>query len=62
MRKFKTIECNNCKSDVILVDPMTNTCSCGTEYNGFGQELAPREQWGWETGENLVDIYNENDI
>lgn len=29
----------------------TNTCECGREYNSSGQELAPRSQWGWDTGE-----------
>lgn len=37
---------------VIKLRAFTNTCpSCGTEYNAFGQELAPREQWGLDTGE-----------
>jgi hypothetical protein len=61
MRDFKTIQCSTCYQKVALTDPVTNTCSCGTDYNGFGQKLAPREQWGWETGENLIDIYNGND-
>lgn len=34
----------------------TNTCDCGRDYNSAGQELAPREQWGEETGESLSDI------
>lgn len=29
---------------------------CRREYNCFGQALAPREQWGDETGESLTDI------
>lgn len=32
------------------------TCSCGREYNCFGQMLAPRSQWGEETGETLGEI------
>lgn len=36
-----------CGRDVILEDVMTNECeSCGRLYNGFGQDLAPRSQWG----------------
>lgn len=35
----------------------TNTCECGRDYNGSGQELAPREQWGEETGESWFDCY-----
>lgn len=32
------------------------TCSgCGRDYNGSGQELAPRSQWGEETGETAAD-------
>lgn len=35
----------------------TNTCdNCNRDYNSSGQELAPREQWGEETGESLSDI------
>lgn len=45
-----------CGRAVTLDDPMTNTCDCGQEYNGSGQHLAPRSQWGEETGESLADI------
>jgi hypothetical protein len=32
----------------------TCTCEkCGKDYNWNGQELAPREQWGEETGERF---------
>lgn len=35
----------------------TNTCDdCERDYNMSGQELAPRSQWGEETGESLADI------
>jgi hypothetical protein len=35
----------------------TNTCNqCQRDYNMSGQELAPRSQWGLETGENINDI------
>jgi len=35
----------------------TNTCSnCGADYNMGGQQLAPRAQWGEETGESVADI------
>jgi hypothetical protein len=38
-------------------DRFTNTCpDCGTDYNGSGQQLADRSQWGEETGEHLSDI------
>jgi hypothetical protein len=35
--------------------------SCGAEHNSFGQRLAPRSQWGEETGESLSDINNPRD-
>jgi hypothetical protein len=58
---MKTMKCNHCEDNIIL-DSFTNTCdTCGTDYNNFGQELAPREEWGWETGENIVDIMNGSD-
>ena len=44
-----------CGSNVEL-DGFTNTCSCGRDYNMSGQLLAPRSQWGWDTGESLDDI------
>jgi hypothetical protein len=35
----------------------TNTCHrCGADFNSAGQHLAPRAQWGEETGEPLSDI------
>lgn len=38
-------------------DRFTNTCpDCGADYNSAGQLLAPREQWGEETGEHPADI------
>ena len=35
----------------------TNTCDCGADYNFAGQLLAPRDQWGEETGEHWFDCY-----
>lgn len=39
----------------LLCSHFTNTCDCGTDYNMSGQRLAPRSQWGEETGESWVD-------
>ena len=53
------IECNHCKSQIELSDSWSNSCdNCGTEYNGSGQELADRSQWGYETGEHPSDFYD----
>lgn len=53
--KRNVIRCN-CGSEV-LCGEFTNTCSnCGRDYNMSGQLLAPREQWGEDTGESLSDI------
>lgn len=35
----------------VALQGFTCPCDCGREYNGSGQLLAPREQWGEETGE-----------
>jgi hypothetical protein len=35
----------------VMLDGFTNSCECGREYNHAGQVLAPRSQWGEETGE-----------
>jgi len=48
-------ECVCCRAHVTL-SGFTNTCRCGADYNGAGQHLAPREQWGEETGEHIADI------
>lgn len=45
----------HCGAEVAL-SGFTNTCECGRDYNMSGQELAPRSQWGEETGESLADI------
>lgn len=51
----KEIKCEQCGKKVVC-DGFTNTCSCGADYNWNGTRLAPREQWGEETGEHPADI------
>jgi len=47
----------NCCGIEIECSEFTNTCSvCGADYNWNGTRLAPREQWGEETGESIADI------
>jgi len=41
----------DCGRSVTLCDSWANSCDCGAEFNGSGQLLAPRSQWGEETGE-----------
>lgn len=49
-------ECEVCGEGVAL-HGFTNTCDvCNTDYNMSGARLAPREQWGEETGETAADI------
>jgi hypothetical protein len=40
----------------IELDRFTNTCECGRDYDSGGNLLAPREQWGEETGESAGDV------
>ncbi len=47
--------CDDCGGDVEL-DRFTCACECGADYNTAGQQLAPRAQWGEETGESIGDI------
>jgi hypothetical protein len=47
--------CDDC-GDQVYLEHFTNTCDCGADYNMSGHQLAPREQWGEETGESLSDI------
>lgn len=49
----KTCECKNCGKTVELYNGWANECECGTEYNGFGQMLTSRNEWGYETGEEF---------
>lgn len=51
--KEKEITCK-CGAKVQIVSSWANECqTCRIEYNGFGETLAPREDWGWETGETF---------
>lgn len=42
---------------IVQLDAFTNPCDCGRDYNMSGQKLAPREQWGEETGEHWSDCF-----
>lgn len=56
-------ECNHCPGSEVILSGFTNTCdSCHTDYNGSGQELAPRHLWGEETGETAADILRGGDM
>lgn len=41
----------------VYCSSFTNPCDCGADYNFNGSLLAPRDQWGEETGENWQDCY-----
>jgi len=54
-RTRPVIKCN-CGEEVLCMY-FTNSChNCNRDYNMSGQELAPRCQWGEETGESIADI------
>lgn len=53
-RQRAVIACS-CGREVLCMN-FTNTCECGADYNMSGQQLAPRDQWGEETGESVADI------
>lgn len=45
LSRSRFITCD-CGTTVYLDDPLTNECpSCGQLYNGFGQALAPPNEW-----------------
>ena len=53
MRRVPVVKCD-CGQEVECWEGWANECpSCHTEYNGGGQKLAPRSQWGEETGETF---------
>lgn len=50
----------DCGHEVQLTS-FTNTCDhCESDYNISGQKLAPRSQWGWDTGETADEILSYN--
>lgn len=49
-------KCSCGRKVVLTTSRAGNDCGCGRIYNSFGQELAPRSQWGEETGETYSDI------
>lgn len=57
------IACEQCGTHVELnLGDYCSTCDkCGADYNLSGQRLAPRSQWGEETGETLADILGPRD-
>lgn len=42
----------------VELEGFTCPCDCGRDYNASGQLLAPREQWGEETGEHWTDCFS----
>lgn len=54
IRTIPAVGLCECGAHVQLDSSWANECEkCGTEYNGAGQRLAPRAQWGEETGERF---------
>lgn len=54
-RPRKVVEC--CGNKITCAN-FTQTCpTCGADYNFAGQRLAPRSQWGEETGEHWTECY-----
>lgn len=46
----------DCNRELTMELPGTDIhCDCGRSYNSAGQLLAPRSQWGQETGETASD-------
>jgi len=54
-RLYAVVEC--CGEQIQCTN-FTNTCDiCGADYGLNGDRLAPRSQWGKETGEDWTDCY-----
>lgn len=46
-----------CCGEELVCEGLTSTCRiCGADYNWAGQLLAPRSEWGSETGETAEEI------
>jgi hypothetical protein len=51
--------CDRCEHEVVLSDSWLNTCEhCHADYDGSGNLLASRSQWGEESGEHWTDLIN----
>jgi hypothetical protein len=56
MRRASAILQCDCGQEIQL-SRFTNTCDCcGADYSMDGARLAPRSQWGEETGERASDV------
>jgi hypothetical protein len=45
LKNIVEIKCG-CGKTVLIYDALTNECGgCGQLFNGFGQELSPRDEW-----------------
>ena len=58
--KTRRVRKCECGMEVVL-DKFTCPCECGRDYSLTGQLLAPREQWGEETGESWRDCFFDLD-
>jgi len=57
IKKVKNILIKCDCGEEILCTGFTNECdNCNELYNRWGQQLAPRNQWGEDTGEVYYDI------
>lgn len=52
-KEMKTVKCSNCGKSVKLFYGWANSCVCGAEYNGAGQRLVDRSEWGVATDEQF---------
>jgi hypothetical protein len=58
MYERMAVEVNCCGEWLRVSGRFTTTCDhCYTDYNSSGQQLAPREYWGEETGEHWSECY-----
>ncbi len=55
---YRTERIGKCEcGEEVYLDRFTNTCDCGADYDSNGNQLAPRSQWGEETGEHWSECY-----
>lgn len=52
-RMYPVVKCD-CGQEVHCTDAWANVCDCNREYSASGHRLAPRSQWGEETGESFT--------
>lgn len=60
LKSFPYVIC--CEQELVLSSHTNQCASCGTLYNGFGQTLAPIEEWDSQDAFDLFSPASDDDF